>query len=573
MLILIVVIAILATNLFMGFFVAHYLGYGPQNFQELWTGIYLRPMGDSDAGKQARPISTAILEAMIETAIDPQLHPDDRPSIQSVVSKSEAPQRISDADLVWTMWHANLALHQNSLQSDRLRFREQGSHVASDAVEAQFLSKWQSRLHQVQPTEEIVWWKRYVSQWEATHKAWIDYRQSWSSLRRIQVAEQNYAEQLTTVVCEGDSCRRVSKKATSGSWWQRSPAELRTLAWVHDQLDHLHQEAFDHFVAARRQTTILHEKSLAWIRQTFQPETIESWAREFDSRWSGVGLNASITDPNKGDGFLVIIHTPENWVAEFVWGNVVVDAILRNRNEGLEQWFQAIPSQASAIRPLRQIVNDRTVAIWLQADNIQSARIAAWTIADKLERSCRKIEDQAIDLACRVMVVPLGPKKNAEIALQQTMRILNDSDQRIYEDPHGFVWSLEGKRPERVPRPDSLPLVESTVDLAQWYIGRPMATAFVATPVDVPPANGSAIADSPVAANNPVAANSSLATKTPSTVNSPSVVNGSATAIDDRVNHVPAAPNANSSLPTNDPEPTKGGNPSLPAVDDDGIEW
>lgn len=45
MLIVIVVIAILGTNLLLGFFVANTLGYGPQSFSELLTGIYRAPVG------------------------------------------------------------------------------------------------------------------------------------------------------------------------------------------------------------------------------------------------------------------------------------------------------------------------------------------------------------------------------------------------------------------------------------------------------------------------------------------------------------------------------------------------
>ena len=45
MLVVIVVIAILGTNLLLGFFVANTLGYGPQTLSELLTGIYRAPIG------------------------------------------------------------------------------------------------------------------------------------------------------------------------------------------------------------------------------------------------------------------------------------------------------------------------------------------------------------------------------------------------------------------------------------------------------------------------------------------------------------------------------------------------
>lgn len=476
MLILIVVIAILATNLFLGFFIAHYLGYGPQNFDELWTGVYLRPMGPSRSEIQSQSIDRVILDALTQAAAAQPLLPTE----PVVMLRSESAKKLSDGELVTTMMHANLALHQAGLVIDRLRLIE--PHAAetfagfpdfqwSRETATESLKVWQDCLQTIGPAEEIAWWKSYLAQWMSTHQAWLNYQGSLVSIGRILEVEQKFSKQQPAVVCEDGSCRIVGNQPSDQAWWKRTPAELKTLAWVHGQLDQLHQEAFDHFVLFRRESRQLQERTLGWARQTFKPERLAGWVAKFDQRWSWAGLPAVITDLNKQDGFLLLLSTHENWIAEFGWGSVVADAILHHRSKCLDRWFVSVPSvSAGTVLPLRQTIHDRAVAIWISAENPESARIAAWTIADKLELTRRRLEPHEVHLPCRVLVVPLNSKRTARAAIGQSMRILDNSEHAIWMDCGSHVWSLERRGPQAVPRPDALPLVESTMDLAQWYV-------------------------------------------------------------------------------------------------------
>ncbi|MBL8890921.1 MAG: hypothetical protein JNL67_13150 [Planctomycetaceae bacterium] len=480
MLILTVVITILATNLFLGFFIAHYLGYGPQNFQELWTGVYLRPMNAVDPEAHSRSIRPEVLDALTQAAAAGRLVAEPTKPDSKIVTSSSQPQTLADEDLVRTMVHANLALHQAALVLDRTRWVEPispgifpGFPEFSWSLEigTQELAVWRQWLRQVRPNEEVAWWKNYVAQWEKAQEAWQEYQQAIVSIGRIRGAEKLYKEKATDVICEEGSCRLVPKATSKASWWQRSSAELRTLAWVHGQLEQLHQEAFDRFVTARRFMRLLHERTLGWVRQTFKPERIEYWSNNFDSRWSWTGLSAPITDANKSEGFVLVLRSQEDWVAEYSWGGVVADAVIQHRTECLGLWFQSVPSlSVDTILPLRQSIHDRADAIWISSENPESARIAAWTIADKLELARRRIDEQEIRLPCRILIQPLSSKRTAVAAIRQAMKVLDDPEHAIWNPGSDLVWSMERRGPQPVPRPDSLPFVETTLDLAQWYV-------------------------------------------------------------------------------------------------------
>ena len=484
MLILIVVIAILTTNLFLGFFIAHYLGYGPQNFEELWTGVYGRPAGPIVPTGDSNPDVRVIVDALTQAAADRPLLPNDAGGSSDLAS----PHQLPDHELVRAMLHANMALHQAGLLIDRVRL----IHPQPPAKFAGFpplvwdahshaagLATWRDWLQSASPAEEVGWWKAYVATWLSTHQAFEKYQRSLLSLRRVQDAELNFSQQQTTVVCEDGSCRLVHVQPTNTAWWKRPPAELKTLAWVHGQLDQLHQEAFDHFVLFRTESRRLNERTLAWVRQTFKPERLIGWAAQFDQRWSWAGLSAAITGARKQDGFVFVVATHVDWVAEFGIGSVVADAVVHHRTECLNRWFDSVPTISTAtILPLRETVHDRATAVWISSEDPESAQIAAWTIADKLELSHRMLGHEEVHLPCRVLVVPLSKKRPAMAGIRQAMQILNDLDHALWNSGNGIVWSLEKRGPQPVPRPDALPLVESAMSLAQWYVGWRLGIGF-----------------------------------------------------------------------------------------------
>lgn len=139
MLILVVVIAILATNLLMGFFVAHYLGYGPRNFEELWTGVYLKPSGTNVSGL-AEPLDRNSVDQLIRAAAvgigkPPQLVDSNTASASSsVISPTEKAgagslaksgpghvHAVSDFELVTAIWRSVQVQRTIGLVFDRQR--------------------------------------------------------------------------------------------------------------------------------------------------------------------------------------------------------------------------------------------------------------------------------------------------------------------------------------------------------------------------------------------------------------------------------------------------------------------
>ncbi len=121
MLILVVVVAILATNLFLGFFIAHYLGYGPQNFQELWTGVYLRPLGGENLRSLPEPIDSMIFDAMTRAAAANLVPPDDDTTVDLATNK------VTDSEVPLMVLRSLSVLRHSGLVLERHRFLDRAA--------------------------------------------------------------------------------------------------------------------------------------------------------------------------------------------------------------------------------------------------------------------------------------------------------------------------------------------------------------------------------------------------------------------------------------------------------------
>jgi len=499
MLILIVVISILTTNLFLGFLVAHYLGYGPKNFHELLTGIDPRPLPDSGIAPRPDPIApTTLAEFAQAAAANPP-----KPSQQSdwgafvshyASSANNAPPATSlpDRELIHTVLHSNLALQQAGLLMDYERLvtvsptsEPPHAHPGGGSVPAgmdnprqpwteqtphDVLTAWDRYLQGVALANTTPWWKSFLRQWRETQQAWLAYETTVQARRQLINAHQQWLAKSTEVVCDDNSCRRVSKAAVQSRWWQRPSAEWRTLIWAQGQVEACERETFERLVLARQQTQQLFRQSCHWLRQTFKPSLLREQAPHLDARLFPGGLEAELQDNNKSHGALFLLKTKQDWIADYCRGTMVTEAILQHRAQRLDDWFQSLPNLSDdGQQPLRQLIDPWTAALWVPSENAASARVAAWTVVDKLESSVRQIDRQTMSLDLRLLIVPITPKRPVAAALQAALMWTEPLDAMLWEPGGNLVWTQAGRHPEPVPRPDALPRLDGQLDLTAWY--------------------------------------------------------------------------------------------------------
>jgi hypothetical protein len=521
MLILIVVISILTTNLFLGFLVAHYLGYGPQNFQELWYGIDPRPIADNGISRRPDPIASNTLAKLAQAAAANPPIPSDQTDWAAFVDRhapttSTVPPAtpVPDRDLILTMLHSNLALQQVGLLIDCGRLGtaaptstpsparavvgsestapDNPSLPWSGRTPRDVLIAWERYLQGVVLANATPWWKSFWQQWRETQQAWLAYETTVQARRRLIDAHQQWLAKSTEVVCDEGSCRRVNKAANRSNWWQRPSAEWRTLTWAQGQVEACERETFERLVLARQQTQQLFRQSCHWLQQTFKPSLIREQAAHVDVRLFPSGMEAEIHDNNKTHGSLFLIKTKQDWIADYCRGTVVTEAILQHRAQRLDDWLQAMPNLSEdGQQPLRQWIDPWTAALWVPSDNAASARVAAWTVVDKLESCTRQIDRQTMSLDLRLLIVPITPKRTTPTALKAALAWLGPLDSAVWEPVANRVWAQTGNRLEPVPRPDALPRLEGELDLTAWYtsflLGPEPAAPADSAPADVAP--------------------------------------------------------------------------------------
>jgi hypothetical protein len=499
MLILIVVISILTTNLFLGFLVAHYLGYGPKNFHELLTGIDPRPLPDGGIAPRPDPIAPTTLAEFAQAAAANPPTPSPQTDWAAFVSQyastpttPPAPTSVADRELIHTVLHSNLALQQAGLLMDYERMVTASPTSApphahpsggSEPAEADHPSQpwteqtphdvliaWERYLQSVALANTTPWWKSFLRQWRETQQAWLAYETTVRVRRRLIDAHQQWLAKSTEVVCDDNSCRRVSKAAGQSQWWQRPSAEWRTLTWAQGQVEACERETFERLVLARQQTQQLFRQSCHWLRQTFKPSLLREQAAQLDARLFPGGLEAELQDNNKSHGALFLLKTKQDWIADYCRGTMVTEAILQHRAQRLDDWFQALPNLSDdGQQPLRQLIDPWTAALWVPSENAASARVAAWTVIDKLESSARQIDRQIVSLDLRLLIVPLTAKRPVQAALQAALTWTEPLDATLWEPGGNIVWTQADRRPEPVPRPDALPRLDGELDLTAWY--------------------------------------------------------------------------------------------------------
>lgn len=499
MLILIVVISILTTNLFLGFLVAHYLGYGPKNFQELFSGIDPHPLASGGPARRPDPIAPTLLTEFAQAAAANPPTPSQQTDWAAFVNQyastpptPPAPASVPDCELIHTVLHGNLALQQAGLLLDYERMvtvsptseppraqpggeseparADNSSQPWTEQTPHDVLIAWERYLQSVALANTTPWWKSFLRQWRETQQAWLAYETTVQARRRLLDAHQQWLAKSNEVVCDDNSCRRVSKAAGQSHWWQRPSAEWRTLTWAQGQVEACERETFERLVLARQQTQQLFRQSCLWLRQTFKPSMLREQAAALDARLFPGGMAAEIHDSNKTQGSLFLLKTKQDWIAEYCRGTVVTEAILQHRAQCLDDWFLTLPNLSKdGQQPLRQLIDPWTAALWVPSDNAASARVAAWTVVDRLESTARQIDRQTASLDLRLLIVPITPKRTVEAALKVALTWTEPLDSPLWEPGGNIVWTQAGRRPEPVPRPDALPRLEGELDLTTWY--------------------------------------------------------------------------------------------------------
>jgi hypothetical protein len=337
-------------------------------------------------------------------------------------------------------------------------------------MERDVLQAWGHYLQGAVLANATPWWKSFLQQWREAQAAWLTYEATLLARQRLLDAHQQWLAKSTDVVCDENACRRVSKTSGAGGWWQRPSAELRTLVWVQEQIAACERETFERLVLARRQTRQLFRRSCDWLRQTFKPALLREQAANLDKRSFPHGLEAEVNDIQKSHGAVFLLQTKQDWIADYFLGTVVTEAVLQHRSERLDDWFQALPTLSDdGQQPLRQSIDPWTAALWVPSDEAASARVAAWTVVDKLESALRKIDQQPVSLELRLLIVPVTPKRSSPAALQAALAWIEPQDSPIWEPGANVVWTQSGRRPEPVPRPDALPRLDGELQRGDWY--------------------------------------------------------------------------------------------------------
>jgi hypothetical protein len=524
MLILVVVIAILATNLFMGFFIAHYLGYGPQNFQELWTGVYLRPPAGLTTSSVAHPrLDPQAIEALTQEAARRLQAFAEVGKPCPMTGRAEGDNSAAsndtgvwtDAEVVQTIWRAQQMLQLVGMVADRWRLldlaaaelptewsegamsesSEPGDGSTPTATAAvpwdaestgALILRWRQQLSAIQWVEPVGWWRAYLQAWDVVQTRWFDYQQTLAALARLQATERAFQREHTAIVCENGTCRRVAKVAAKTRWWQRPSAELRTMAWVHQQRERLHQELFDQFVAWRKAQQDSVDRTLRWLRETFRPELLQETAAELGFPAAEALASSAITEAEASTGHLLVLRWPEPWVAEFCWGCTVVAAHRQHAEQRLSQWYRDLtPLDAApdADAPLRlQQWDAATTVCWLSSAELEDAQLTAWTLVNALVADRREVEATPLELPLRVVVVPLTPRQPTAAAVRLAIHGLDDETHPVWEDDASPVWLRGPRRWEATPRPPALPCLPVPFDLVAWYTGDNAAAAPAAEP-------------------------------------------------------------------------------------------
>jgi len=253
---LIVVITLVGSNLFLGFFVASRLGFGPQNFTELFTGIYGRPFKISDelgsrirgtltAGQRklfydsvgenrAVPASNELgtdetkLECMLSTlrAVDtaerasvlldeqrccglnlgtaPDLQDEPERSKESEGNSEESAegQAKNEEEAVGSENGSEAGSETDAVSADDSEQDEPVTAYLSrnDAEDLeQWIKKWDSHLNELQQPAELEWWNDFLENWDDFLDAWNSYRESAQQLSEAEVSAEKVLQKANEI--------------------------------------------------------------------------------------------------------------------------------------------------------------------------------------------------------------------------------------------------------------------------------------------------------------------------------------------------------------------------------------
>lgn len=227
MITLIVVVTIIGSNLFLGFFVASRMGFGPQSFTELFTGIYGRPFKINDelglrirgtltAGQRKlfyscvgenRPVPASNELGSDETKLECML------STLRAVDAAERASVLLDEQRFCGLELGQLGDDQESESNSSNSESESGDgqQVEGEMPVPSFLSKddaeelenwikqWDKHLNELQQPEELDWWHQFLENWDDFLDAWKQYRLSAQLLSDAEVGAEKVLQKANEI--------------------------------------------------------------------------------------------------------------------------------------------------------------------------------------------------------------------------------------------------------------------------------------------------------------------------------------------------------------------------------------
>ncbi len=305
MLVLIIVIAILGTNLLLGLFVAHYTGYGPQNFNELMTGVTLEPRGEfqRQLEREVPKLGTKFRKQMASAIHQRLLRPD-----QLTLDRQD-----EDEEMIVLTLQAIETVNYATILLDELRFQVDAEDDADDADDAgdfaateksvdasaaiedgmdpsdgplpqkddqglsdqgldggpeddsdypsdssgveiplrswtaeelsEMLAVWSQRLHSIEGINETPWWGKFIKQWDQFLQDWNNYRIIVEACVAVDAAVVAEVARQAILVKTEDAVASPSTSRRKKKAAKAAPIS-KTQRWIQSQKQQLYTDLF-----------------------------------------------------------------------------------------------------------------------------------------------------------------------------------------------------------------------------------------------------------------------------------------------------------------------------------------
>lgn len=500
MLVVIVVIAILGTNLLLGFFVANTLGYGPQTLSELLTGIYRAPIGWSQ-----RQMSSGYLKEDIRKEWSAQLTAYcPLPPDEEIQAKNQASNEATDWD---TLQRAIHYIQFSPVLLDELRFQwryhqsdadqdaddwgadptddptpvvdQQPATTGEDVEEAsdtdesmeesedasaedvvadvapaddyptelwdryrlkETLQQWDSYLESYRP-KEVDWWLAWHGHWEKYVAQWKKHYREVAAVALVERLISENPEDLLSEppVSTGPKSVKETRQKKKPS---KDQGKRRQQVWIKTQYGRLLQSLFQSSIDLRRieQQLILFTESKArdqWETSVLQQTTAQANPRRmFQLNEMLENLEAGEAEPN----YAMMVIPDHQSLLELDSGKLIALAAQSTMSRHLRAWVEDDELAGSWVH-----LRGGALLGLMTSDEATMRQKASWILASTRTSKMRNGEFQ-LTQNCSVILFALKPEKDW---LQQLAEMITRLQRKSFQrrlSCGSATWIWNGRR-------------------------------------------------------------------------------------------------------------------------------